>query len=168
MRLFSKGIIVLGLAGMMFAAGSGGQQKDCDPGYRDGQRNNMMQKGSGHNELFDQIDLSKVQIAKINEIHKESRESHKETQTKLMTARKALVAELDAENSSSAKIAQLKKDILSAQSNMLDEMTSIKMKTKEVLTKDQIKKLKELHEERKDKREEQKAKKTLFNRWFRK
>jgi len=170
MKMFSKSLMILSVAGMLFAASPREcRGEDCNRReYDKVTKYEQMKKGRvNHRKMFDSIELSKEQIEKINEIHKESRESHKDTQKKLMTSKKALVVELDIENSSPAKIAELKKDILSVQEQKLDNMIKMKLEMKEILTDEQANKLKELHDEKRDKREENKAKKTLFQRMLR-
>lgn len=156
MKIVSKSLMVLGLAGMLFAMPPG---KDCDKSCTPNAEGknfkasgmmhdkNFKDSGMMHNKMFKDLDLSKDQQAKIKEIMKKHSDKNKgkdADQCNMMNTKKELMDELDSDQPSDKKIKELKKEIISVQEKKLDEMITMKKEMNSVLTKEQIKKLKEL------------------------
>jgi Spy/CpxP family protein refolding chaperone len=151
MKIVNRSIMILGVAGMLFAMSPGeGCEKVCVP--KDGGKN-FKDSGMMHNKMFKELDLSKDQQAKIKEIMKKHKPEGKDKGEcpNIMDSRKALMDELDSDKPSEQKIKELKKEIISIQEKKLDEMITMKKEMDSVLTKEQIKKLKELKAKRMDK-----------------
>lgn len=140
MKILGKSLMVIGVAGMLFANSIGDgnldelkktDKKEFKPGVSFSQK------------IFRGIDLTAEQEAKIKEIH----EKYKPKQDSNIDARKELMKELDSDNPSEATIQKLKQDIMAEQETRLDEMIKMKQELDSVLTVEQKNKLKESKED---------------------
>ncbi|GEM_PF-7088674 len=144
MKMVRNSLLVLGVAGMLFAATTG---ENCG--------GSGMEKGGMHNKqgMFQEkmakdLGLSKEQSVKIKEIMGKYKESDQGCPD-VMDSRKELIEELESSNPSEQKIKELKKNIVAGQEKRLDDMINMKKEIKSVLTREQIEKLKKLEVKRK-------------------
>ena len=161
MKIVNRSLMVLGVAGMLFAMPPGKDSDKSCTGNVGGK--NYKESGMMHNKMFKDLDLSKDQQVKIKEIMKKHKLEGKDKEgcPNIMDSRKALMDELDSDQPSEQKIKELKKEIISIQEKKLDEMITMKKEMDSVLTKEQIKKLKELKAKKMSKEHKEGKKMTM-------
>jgi len=141
MRIVINSLMVLGLAGMLFAATAGNIDGSSKQGKDDARQQRILANG----------DLSEAQHKQIKEIHDKSRQENKEISDKLNDLRDAMKTEMEANPRSETKINKLRDDMKELQVKRATSREKLKAETDSVYTPEQLTKRNERRAEQEEK-----------------
>jgi Spy/CpxP family protein refolding chaperone len=146
MKNINKFATIFLMGSMLFAFSHNGD------GNREMSKQELRDQKYHEYKILKELDLSDEKISEIKNIKEKTRKDHIASDKKLRDNRKLLIKELDNESFSQDNINKYKKEILKTQEEKLDIMIKMKEDLKNTLTTEQIKKLKEISEQRRKRR----------------